>query len=73
MELVYLFFVYSSKPLRRKISKNLAQNAKHVHPLTLESDLHAVVSNLVKANGTCSFLLAHSEILMDRKPFDKLI
>lgn len=47
-------FSFCSKPLRRRRSKNLAQNAKHVHPLTLESDLHAVVSNLGKANDAHS-------------------
>lgn len=70
--LVCSFFVYSSKPLRRRRLKNLTQNAKHVHTLALESDLHTVVSNLGKANGTCSFLLGHSEVLMDGKPFDAL-
>lgn len=72
MKIGEFIFMYSSKPLRRRRSKNLAQNAKHVHPLTLESDLHAVVSNLGKANGTCSFLLTHSQVLMDRKPLDEL-
>ncbi|XP_062163444.1 polycomb group protein EMBRYONIC FLOWER 2 isoform X1 [Alnus glutinosa] len=32
-------FFFCTKPLKRRRPKNLVQNAKHVHPLVLESDL----------------------------------
>lgn len=54
-------FLYSSKPLRRRRPKNLVQNAKHVHPLVLESELPSGVCELQdKADGMHSFLVSIS-------------
>ncbi|XP_075649265.1 polycomb group protein EMBRYONIC FLOWER 2 isoform X1 [Castanea sativa] len=39
-------FSFCSKPLRRRRPKNLVQNAKHVHPLVLESELPSGVCEL---------------------------
>ncbi|KAF5959779.1 hypothetical protein HYC85_000988 [Camellia sinensis] len=41
-----------SKPLRRRKPKNLVQNAKHVHPLVLDSDFPAALNELLdKTDG----------------------
>ncbi|KAB1204126.1 Polycomb group protein EMBRYONIC FLOWER 2, partial [Morella rubra] len=40
-------FFFCSKPLRRRRRKNLVQNAKHVHPLTLESEMPSGVCELL--------------------------
>ncbi|KAK7844785.1 polycomb group protein embryonic flower 2 [Quercus suber] len=54
-------FSFCSKPLRRRRPKNLVQNAKHVHPLVLESELPSGVCELQdKADGMRSFLVSIS-------------
>ncbi|XP_042988300.1 polycomb group protein EMBRYONIC FLOWER 2-like isoform X2 [Carya illinoinensis] len=40
-------FFFCSKPLRRRRPKNLVPSAKHVHPLTLESQLPSEVCELL--------------------------
>ncbi|GMP23855.1 hypothetical protein CsSME_00001312 [Camellia sinensis var. sinensis] len=45
-------FFFCSKPLRRRKPKNLVQNAKHVHPLVLDSDFPAALNELLdKTDG----------------------
>jgi len=54
-----LICVCSTKPLKRRRPKNLVQNAKHVHPLVLESDLPSGACELLdKADGMCSFFVS---------------
>ncbi|XP_062163447.1 polycomb group protein EMBRYONIC FLOWER 2 isoform X3 [Alnus glutinosa] len=48
-------FFFCTKPLKRRRPKNLVQNAKHVHPLVLESDLPSGACELLdKADGVSS-------------------
>ncbi|CAL5364104.1 unnamed protein product [Camellia sinensis] len=45
-------FFFCSKPLRSRKPKNLVQNAKHVHPLVLDSDFPAALNELLdKTDG----------------------
>lgn len=39
-------FFFCSKPLRRRKPKSLAQKAKHVHPLVLDSNMSAAIDEL---------------------------
>ncbi|XP_059459620.1 polycomb group protein EMBRYONIC FLOWER 2 isoform X3 [Corylus avellana] len=48
-------FFFCTKPLKRRRPKSLVQNAKHVHPLALESDLPSGACELLdKADGVSS-------------------
>lgn len=50
-------FSLCAKPLRRRKPKSQVQNAKHVHPLILDSDLPAATDELqVKADGVLECL-----------------
>lgn len=44
--LLYLKFMLSSKPLRRRKRPDLVQNSKHVHPLVLDPDFHTSMNEL---------------------------
>ncbi|GMP23858.1 hypothetical protein CsSME_00001312 [Camellia sinensis var. sinensis] len=48
-------FFFCSKPLRRRKPKNLVQNAKHVHPLVLDSDFPAALNELLDKTDAHSY------------------
>ncbi|KAL3524118.1 hypothetical protein ACH5RR_016952 [Cinchona calisaya] len=47
-------FFFCSKPLRRRKPKSLVQNAKHVHPLVLDSNLPASFNELLDKTDECA-------------------
>ncbi|CAI9091970.1 OLC1v1027094C1 [Oldenlandia corymbosa var. corymbosa] len=55
-------FLFCSRPLRRRRPKSLAQNAHHVHPLALDSNLPASFNELLdKTDGVSSAGPSHAD------------